>query len=104
MKVGQDQFKTTRDQLVILIPELKRTTEGGVAIPDSILKENARTRLTFYEVLSRGAEVKEVMPGDYVLVNRFTEFPNTLVAPDKEGFTVAVCREYDVVGYFESEK
>lgn len=101
MKVTQEVFKTTRDQLVVLIPELKRETEGGILIPESQLKEAAKDRMTFYEVIERGNEVKEVQVGDFVLVARYTELPSSLVQADNEKFVVAVCREYDVTGYVE---
>jgi len=100
MKVTQEVFKTTRDQLVVLIPVLKNETESGIIIPESVLQERLKEKglNEFVEVVAVGGEVKEIKVGDRVLVQRKQEVP--VEATDKD-YTVAVVREYDVVGFYK---
>lgn len=100
MKVTQEVFKTTKDQLVVLIPELKSVTEKGIHLPETVLAERLKDRglNEFLEVVGVGPEVPvEINVGDFVLVSRVAEVP---VQADDEDYKVGVCRAYDVVGYY----
>lgn len=99
MKVTQEQFETRGDQLVVLVPDLKKESDGGVIIPDSVLAERAKEMGVneFFEVVKIGNEVKYIKEGDFVLVKRVEFVP---VEATNKGFRVAVAREYDVVGYY----
>jgi co-chaperonin GroES (HSP10) len=99
MKVTQDSFKTRKDQLVVLIPELKKETESGIIIPESVLAERLQQRGgdVFFEVIAVGSEVTDIKVGDKVLVSRVQDVP---VEANDPTFKVGVCREYDVVGFY----
>ncbi len=99
MKVTQEVFKTKKDQLVVLVPDLKKESDKGVIIPDSVLEQRAKDAGVneFFEVVAVGSEVKETEVGEFVLVKRVDFVP---VEATQVGFRVAVCREYDVVGYY----
>lgn len=100
MKVTQDMLKTTRDQIVVLVPNLKLETESGITIPQSVLEGRMRDRglNEFFEVVAVGNEVREVKVGSKVLITRITELP---VEANDEEFKVFVGREYDVVAFYE---
>jgi co-chaperonin GroES (HSP10) len=99
MKVTQEQFKTVKDQLVVLVPDLSEKSDGGIVIPDTVLAQRALERGVneFFEVVEKGEDCKSIMIGDFILVKRLDFVP---VESTQVGFRVAVAKEYDVVGYY----
>lgn len=100
MNVTQEMYKPTKDNIVVLVPELKKTTESGIHIPDTVLAQRAKEKGVnqFCEVVAVGPECKEVKIGSFVLASRVIELPVESGNPE---FKVATAREYDVVGYYE---
>lgn len=98
MKVTQETFKPVKDLVVVLFPKIKRTTEGGVMLPESVVNNTLKDKEKFVEVIAVGPEVKQVSVGNYVLLTRAQEVP--VEATDEE-FVVCVAREYDVLGFHE---
>ena len=98
MKVTQENFKTLKDQLVVLVPELKKETESGIVIPETVLAERMKERGVneFFKVIAVGEDVKTIKVGDFVLCSRVLPVP--VQATDSD-FKVAIAREYDVVGF-----
>ena len=61
------KLKPTADNLVLKQTEAEETTSSGI-----ILASATKEKPAIYEVMSAGPDVKEIAPGDKVVVGNFT--------------------------------
>ncbi len=102
MDITQDQYKPTKDNIVVKVAELRKITEKGIHIPDGAMEQRAKERGVnmFVEVVAVGPDTKYIKPGMMILSAKSPmQLPG--VVADDETFNLAFLPEYTIEGYYE---
>ena len=100
MSIRQQEYKPLKDNVVVKVPELKKESEKGIIIPDSVMEQRAKERGVnmFLEVVAVGPDTKRISVGMRVLsVKSPMELPG--VVADDETFKLGFVPEYVIEGY-----
>lgn len=100
MNIKQADFYPLKDNIVVKVPQLKKETEKGLIIPDSILEKRAKEQGVnlFLEVVAVGPDTKKIKVGMKILTQKKPmELP--FIDSDDEAFVLGFVGEYAIEGY-----
>lgn len=97
-------FKPLKDNVIVKLPQLKKVSDGGVLLPQSVIEKRAKDRgLSVYlEVVAVGPDCKKVEVGMKVLTYKAPMLlPNEDASTPEEEveFVLAFVGEYAIEGY-----